>query len=97
MVYTLEEIAKNYKNTRRNCARIRVDANYNWQAPDGNSGVTGAFQGKVFFDLVDLKIVDYQFTSNRKEFIKPDKVRTSALQITCIAHSAGSSPGMASP
>lgn len=96
VVYTFEEVAKNYKGTRRNCARIRVDANYQYQAPDGSAGVSGAFQGKVFFDLTEKKIVDYQFTANRREFLKPDnRVRTSSLQITCIANSVGS-PGLPS-
>ena len=97
VIYTLEEIARNYKGSRHSCARIRVDANYAWQAPDGNAGVTGAFSGKVFVDLVEMEIVDYQFSASRKEFQKPDKVRTSTLQITSIAHTTGNSPGMPSP
>jgi len=86
IVYTFEDINRNYKGRVRKCARIRVDANYLHESLDGNSGVKGAYQGKIFFDLEEMKLVDYQITENRREWIRSEnRVRTSVIQFTSLA------------
>jgi hypothetical protein len=87
VVYTVEDINSNYKGRGHAYARIRIDGNYNYDSEDKSSGILGAFQGKIIFDLVDRRIVDYQITENRKEWIKPtNRSRTTNIQITCIEH-----------
>ncbi|HUT55976.1 MAG TPA: hypothetical protein VM658_21475 [bacterium] len=87
VVYTVEDINSNYKGRGHAYARVRVDGNYNYDSDDKSSGILGAFQGKIIFDLVDSRIMDYQITENRKEWSKPaNRGRTTNLQITCIEH-----------
>lgn len=86
VVYTLEGINRNYKGSGRDCARIRVDANYLHESEAGASGVKGAYQGRLFFDIKEKKLIDYQITENRREWITPEnRIRNTSLQFTSIA------------
>ncbi len=62
IVYTFEEIHKNYKQRGHDCARIRVDIKYEKEETVGDNGVTGLIKSRIYFDMVDKKIVDYETT-----------------------------------
>jgi len=84
-IYTFEEVVANYKKRPHNFARIRVDANYEATAPDGEATVTGQYQGRIFFDLVDRKFVDAQITETRTEKMNADdRRRKTSIQRTYI-------------
>lgn len=83
--YTLEKVVGRYKLTDHNCAIIRVSAEYRSEAADGSSGVSGDFAGKAVFDLLDQKIIDYQLTEHRREWIQANTwTRTSTLEVTAL-------------
>jgi len=85
IVYKFEETNYNYKGKKRNCARIRIDANYRYQSEDKNAAVSGAFQGRIFFDPAEGVVVDYQITESRLETIRSEnRSRSTSLQITYI-------------
>lgn len=83
--YTFEDVARRYKGRRQDCARIRVDADYSYQAKDKSMGVSGVYSGKLFFDLAGKNLVDYQINEERKEWIKSgNQTRNTTLQVTSI-------------
>jgi hypothetical protein len=83
--YTLEKVVARYKLTDHNCAIIRVSAEYNSGAADGSAGLSGDFSGKAVFDLLDQKIIDYQLTDHRKEWIQANNwTRTSTVEVTAL-------------
>lgn len=85
MFFTFEDIHHGYKTIGHDCARIRVDARYEYVSSDGGYGVSGHFQGKVFFDMVDRRIVDYRMEDNRKEWSRDEKTeRITNLTLTAI-------------
>lgn len=85
IVYTFEGIAYHYKARDQDCALIRVEANYLYQAGDRNRGVSGDFQGKVFFDLGARKLVDFQVTEERREWVRStNQSRATTVQVTAI-------------
>lgn len=86
ILYTVEDINKDYKGRKNNYARIRVDANYKYEPAGGAEGVIGAFQGKIILDTDKMRIIDYQISENRKEWVRSEnRSRTTNIQITAIA------------
>lgn len=87
IIYTFEDINRNYKGRKQNCARIRVDANYRYETEAGTDGVSGSYQGRIVFGLDTGQVVDYQINENRKEWTQKDnRIKTTKVQITKIAH-----------
>ncbi len=85
-VYTFVDVYPNYKMRGRDCARIKVEANYQYESPDGDKGVVGRFHGRLFFDLIERRVVDYEITEQRNEFVRSlGAQRTTNLQVTAIS------------
>jgi hypothetical protein len=85
ILYKFEEISRNYKGRKKDCARISVDAKYLYESEDKDYGVAGRFQGKIIFNLVDRKLVDYQISESRREWVRSEnKEQTTSLQVTSI-------------
>jgi hypothetical protein len=83
--YVLEKVVNRYKLIEHDCAIIRISAEYDYQAADGGSGVSGDFGGKAVFDLTDHKIIDYQITDHRREWNKANNwTRTATLEVTAL-------------
>jgi hypothetical protein len=86
IVYTFEEIHKNYKHRGHDCARIRVDVKYEKENEAGNRGVTGLIKTRIYFDLVDKKIVDYETTDTRREYyLSKGRKKITSVKITSIS------------
>jgi hypothetical protein len=85
IIYKFEEISRNYKGRRKDCARISVDAKYLYESEDKDYGVAGRFQGKIIFNLADRKLVDYQISESRREWVRSEnREQTTSIQVTSI-------------
>jgi len=85
MEYSLEKVLTNYKNRSHYCALVRLGGKYTYRSEDGDRELEGTIQGRVFFDLVEQMVVDYQLEDHRQEGIKSkDWTRATTLEITAL-------------